>query len=104
MRGEEAEREWERESQAGSALSVHPLYQTFKELILDSSVAQLVKCLALDFGSDHDLMVYEIEPYSRFCANSMEPAWDSLSPSLSTPPLLSLSLKIYEWMNEWMNK
>ena len=35
---------------------------------------------------------FGIEPYIRVCADSAEPAWDSLSPSLSTPPLLKLSL------------
>ena len=42
-------------------------------------VAQMVKHPTLDFGAGHDLTVREI------------PAWDSLSLSLSSPPLLSLS-------------
>ena len=46
----------------------------------DAWVAQSVKCPTLDFGSDHDLMVSEMEP--RVGALSAEPAWDSLSPSL----------------------
>ena len=41
--------------------------------------AQSVKCLTLDLGSGHDLTVCEIEPCVRFCADSMEPAWNSLS-------------------------
>ena len=45
-------------------------------------VAQSVKHLTLDFGSGHDLMVCEFEPCVRLCADSEEPAWDSLSPSL----------------------
>ena len=64
-------------------------------------VAQLVKHPTLDFGSGHDLAVHEIKPCIRLCADSVEPAWDSLSPPLSVPPLLhslsssfSLSLKI----------
>ena len=51
----------------------------------------------LGFGSGHDLTVHEFEPHVRLCAAHAEPAWDSLSPSHSAPPLhwlsLSLSLK-----------
>ena len=50
------------------------------------SVAQLVKCLTLDFGSGHDLMVCEIEPSVGLCADSAEPAWDSLSLSFCLSP------------------
>ena len=61
-------------------------------------MVQLVECPTLDFNSGHDLMVHELELCVRFYTDSMEPAWDSLSPSLSAPPLhsvsLSLSLKI----------
>ena len=65
-------------------------------------MAQLVEPLTPDFGSGHDLMVHEVKPHIRFCADSMEPAWDShslslsLSLSLSAPPplMLSLSFKI----------
>ena len=32
-------------------------------------MAQLIKCLTLDFGSDHDLVVREIKPYIGFCAD-----------------------------------
>ena len=52
-------------------------------------MAQLVEHLTLNFSSGHDLMVCGFEPYISLCANSMEPAWDSLSPSLP----ISLSLK-----------
>ena len=48
-----------------------------------TQVAEQVKCLALDFSSGHDLMVRGIEPCVELCADSEEPAWDSLSPSLS---------------------
>ena len=54
-------------------------------------MAQSVRCLTLDFGSGHDLMFCEIEPCVGLCAGSVEPAWDSLSPSLSACPLLMLS-------------
>ena len=49
-------------------------------------VAQSVKCPTLNFRLGHDLMVREIEPHIRLCADSAEPAWDSLSPSLFAPP------------------
>ena len=42
-------------------------------------MAQLVERLTLDFDSGHALMVRGIEPRVGLCANSMEPAWDSLS-------------------------
>ena len=45
--------------------------------------AQSVKHLTLDFGSGHDLAVGEIEPQIVLCTHSAEPAWYSLSPSLS---------------------
>ena len=56
-------------------------------------MAQSVKRLTLDFGSGHDLMVPGIEPHIGLCADNVEPSWASLSPSLSAPPLLVLSLK-----------
>ena len=59
----------------------------------DAWVAQSVKHLTLDFSSGHDLMVYEFEPHVGLHFESVEPAWNSLSPSLSASPLLSLSLK-----------
>ena len=57
-------------------------------------VAQSVKRLTLDFGSGHDLVAHGFEPGVQLCADSTEPAWDPLSPGLSAPPLLVLSLKI----------
>ena len=45
-------------------------------------MAQSVKRQTLDFGSGHDLTVRGIEPHSGLCADSIEPAWDSLSLSL----------------------
>ena len=58
-------------------------------------VVQLVKHMTLDFSSGHDLTVYETRPHVRLWADSAEPAWDSLSPSVSAPPpfmpFLSLS-------------
>ena len=54
-------------------------------------VAQLVKHPTLDFGSGHDLMVHKFEPHTGLHADSPEPAWDSVSPSLFAPSLLSIS-------------
>ena len=54
--------------------------------------AQLVRHLTLDFGSGHDLVVCGFELYIRLCTDSVEAAWDSLPPSLSAPPLLSLKV------------
>ena len=55
-------------------------------------MSQSVKHPTLDFGSGHDLMVHRIERHVGLHDDSMEPARDSLSPSLSAPPLLVLSL------------
>ena len=55
-------------------------------------MAQPVKRPTLGFGSGHDLMVCEFESHVRLYVESVEPAWDFLSPSLSAPPLLALSL------------
>ena len=53
-------------------------------------MALLVKRLTLDFGSGHDLTVWETEPLvGSVLTVQTEPAWDSLSPSLSAPaPLM----------------
>ena len=57
-------------------------------------LVQSVKHPTLDFDSGHDLTVCEFEPGVGLCADSAEPAWDSLSFSTSAPPLFSLSLHI----------
>ena len=62
----------------------HPYIDTVCPYVLkdslncDTWVAQSVK--HLDFGSGHDFMVHGLQ------ADSVEPAWDSASPSLSAPP------------------
>ena len=56
-------------------------------------VAQSVKPPALDFGSGPDLTVCEFEPHIGICADSVEPAWDSLSLA-PLPFFCTLSLKI----------
>ena len=48
-----------------------------------ASVAQLVKCPTLGFGSGHDLTVRGFKLRVRLHADDVEPAWDSLSLSLS---------------------
>ena len=53
-----------------------------------------LKCPALDFSSGHDLTVCGMEPYVGLCADSAEPAWDSLSLCSFLSCALSLSLKI----------
>ena len=55
-------------------------------------VAQSVERLTLDFGSGHDLTFCEFEPCIGLCTDSVEPACDSLSPSLSLSLSLSLPL------------
>ena len=57
-------------------------------------MGQLVKHLTSGFGLGHDFMLCEFEPRIRLLADSVELAWDSLSPSLFAPPLLSLSLSL----------
>ena len=58
---------------------------------MGARVAQLVEHLTS--ASGYVLTIYEIKPHIGLCADSAEPAWDSLSPSLSTTSLLlSLSL------------
>ena len=59
-------------------------------------MAQSVMPLTLELGSGPDLTVCGTEPHTGLCADSAEPAWDSIP--LSAPPLftctVSLSLKI----------
>ena len=53
-------------------------------------MAQLVERHTLDLGSGRDFSVHEFKPLVGHCADSAEPAWDSLS----TPLLLSLTLSL----------
>ena len=59
-------------------------------------VAWSVKPPTPDFGSGHDLMVREFKPCVGLWADGVELAWDPLSPSLSAPPLLDLSLSLFQ--------
>ena len=62
-------------------------------------MAQSVKRPTLGFGSGHDLTVREFDLRVGLCADSLEPAWDSLSLSLSAPPLLALSVSLSHTIN-----
>ena len=42
----------------------------------------------------NDLTVCEFEPHIRIHAGSVVPAWDSLFPGLSAPPLLIVSVSL----------
>ena len=63
-------------------------------------MVQSIGLLTLGYCSGHNLMVRGFESHIWLWADSAEPAWDSLSPSLSaSPPLahacfLSLSLSL----------
>ena len=58
-----------------------------------------VKQPTLDFGSGHDLAVRGFEPRVKprtgLRADGVQPAWDSLSPSLSVPPPLVLTCSLF---------
>ena len=63
-----------------------------KEKDLGAPGAQLVKCPTLDLAQVMISRFVGSSPTSvGLCVDSSEPAWDSLSPPLSAPPLLSLS-------------
>ena len=55
-------------------------------------VVQSVEHQTLDLGSGHDLKVHEFKPHVRLSTGSREPAWDSLSPSLTLSRPCSHSL------------
>ena len=57
-------------------------------------MAEPVKRPTLGFSSGHDLKVHEFELHIGLCADSAEPAWDSLAPSVSTPPMLTHTLSL----------
>ena len=48
----------------------------------------------VDFGSDHDLTVHGFQSRVELCADSVEPAWDSLSLSLCSSPACTLSVSL----------
>ena len=59
-----------------------------------AGVAQSVEGPTLDFSSGHDLTVSEFKPRFWLSTASMEPAWDSLSSSLSASPVHAYSLSL----------
>ena len=79
-----------RKNKAGGII----ILPNFKIYYRDTRVAQSVKGPTLDFGSGHDYTVHGIEPHIKLCANSAEPAWDSLSPSAPLPCSFSVSLSL----------
>ena len=54
--------------------------------------AQSPYCPILYLDSGHDLTVHGFKPHIGLYADTTEPAWDPLCPSLSAPPLLALYL------------
>ena len=66
-------------------------------------VAQSVKHPTLDFGSGHDLLVREFKPLDGLCTDSVKPAWNSLSLSLSLCPSPALSLSVFLSQNKQLN-
>ena len=55
-------------------------------------MAQSVEHWTVDFGSGHDLTVCEFDPTSG-SALTAQPAWDSLSSSLSLSLIIQINLK-----------
>ena len=60
-------------------------------MIRGAWVAQLVKRPTLDFNSGHDLTVSGLEPHGSWVLTAQSLL--GFSPSLSAPPLLTLSLR-----------
>ena len=65
-----------------------------KKVLWGTWVAQSVKHLTPRFGLGHDLLVRGFEPRIGPCADSAEPAWDSLSPFPSASLSLSFSVSL----------
>ena len=57
-------------------------------------MAQSAECPTVGFNSGHDFTVCDIEALVGLYTDSTEPAWDSVSPSLSAPPLIAHSLSL----------
>ena len=57
-------------------------------------VGESAKHRTLRFGAGHDLTVGEFKPHIGLHTDGAQLALDSLSPSLSAPPLLVLSLSL----------
>ena len=77
--------------------SVSVFFSFFKEILFFlNRGAWVAQSVVPDFGSGHDLTVHGFEPRVRLCADGsdLEPALDSVSPSLSAPLLLVLALSL----------
>ena len=73
---------------------IKTMFFTLRIINRGARVAQLVKCPTLDFGSGYDLTVLWVWTPCQARADVVEPAWDSLSPSLSVPSLLVPTLSL----------
>ena len=62
-------------------------------------MAQSIQRPTLGFSSGPGLTVRQLEPRIGLCADSVEPAWDSVSPSLSAPRLLAFSVSLSQKIN-----
>ena len=87
-----------------------PVYRSEYSILLGRLVAQSVKHPTLNFSSGYDLTACGIKPWVRLHTKSIEPSWDSLSPSLCPSPSrvfsfsLSLSLSLTKWINKLKKK
>ena len=72
------------------SLPLPHLFSLSKINIWGTWVAQSIKHLTPGFSSGHDLRVHGPKPHTGLCTDSVEPAWDSLSPSPSVPSSLPL--------------
>ena len=75
-------------------LTASPEDKQIKKQAQGDWAAQSVNHPNLELLSGHDLKVHEFEAHLRIQADSEEPAWDSLSLSLSAPPSLAVSLSL----------
>ena len=65
-----------------------------QDVVQGHRVAEWAKHPTLDFGSGHDLTIRGFQAHLRLCADSVKPAWDSVSLSLCPSPALPLSLSL----------
>ena len=61
-------------------------------------MAQWVERPTLDLSSGHDLMVRGFRPRVGLLTDSTEPAWDSVSPSLSLSQKKKIFFKTYVYL------
>ena len=81
------------------------LSETLRKIQLRGAPGWLSRLsIRLDFGSGHDLTVREIEPRVKLYADSVEPAWDPVSPSLSGPLPLTLACSLARALSQIFKK